>query len=58
MQEKASWASENAKAAYDALSDKVIDSWGESQLKEFCDKNGISGMSLLFPASRLASICC
>ncbi|KAI1130500.1 hypothetical protein F5Y10DRAFT_235802 [Nemania abortiva] len=31
-----------ATAAYGTLTDKIIDAWGDSQLKEFCDKNGIS----------------
>jgi bisphosphoglycerate-dependent phosphoglycerate mutase len=31
----------SAQAAYATLTDMVIDAWGESQLKEFCDKNGI-----------------
>ncbi|KAI0436750.1 hypothetical protein F4803DRAFT_207365 [Xylaria telfairii] len=35
-------ASARANAAYGTLADKIIDAWGESQLKEFCDKNGIS----------------
>jgi len=34
--------SASAKAAYDSLTDKLIDSWSESQLKEFCDKNSIN----------------
>ncbi|KAI0006333.1 hypothetical protein F4779DRAFT_26556 [Xylariaceae sp. FL0662B] len=32
----------SANAAYGNLADKVIDAWGESELKEFCDKNGIA----------------
>ncbi|KAI1760415.1 hypothetical protein GGR53DRAFT_509814 [Hypoxylon sp. FL1150] len=35
-------AAASAKAIYSTLTDKVIDAWGESQLKEFCDKNGIN----------------
>lgn len=35
-------ASAKAQAAYGALTDKIIDAWGDSQLKEFCDKNGVS----------------
>jgi hypothetical protein len=27
---------------YASLTDKLIDAWSESQLKEFCDKNGIN----------------
>ncbi|KAI1822783.1 hypothetical protein F4861DRAFT_513088 [Xylaria intraflava] len=35
-------ASASANAAYGALTDKIIDAWSDSQLKEFCDKNGIN----------------
>ncbi|TGJ81518.1 hypothetical protein E0Z10_g7245 [Xylaria hypoxylon] len=35
-------ASARANAAYGILTDKIIDAWSDSQLKEFCDKNGIS----------------
>ncbi|KAI0126162.1 hypothetical protein BJ170DRAFT_657398 [Xylariales sp. AK1849] len=41
-QDQAASASASANAAYATLTDKLIDSWGESQLKEFADKNGIS----------------
>ncbi|KAI1437151.1 hypothetical protein GGR50DRAFT_646288 [Xylaria sp. CBS 124048] len=34
-------ASASATAAYGKLSDKIIDAWSESQLKDFCDRNGI-----------------
>lgn len=36
-------ASAKANAAYGTLTDKIIEAWGDSQLKEFCDKNGING---------------
>ncbi|KAI0025361.1 hypothetical protein F4780DRAFT_720706 [Xylariomycetidae sp. FL0641] len=42
MQDQAATASASANAAYATLTDKLIDAWGESQLKEFCDKNGIN----------------
>ncbi|KAL2173798.1 uncharacterized protein P884DRAFT_250980 [Thermothelomyces heterothallicus CBS 202.75] len=42
MQEQTESSKKSAQDAYSALTDKLIDSWGESQLKEFCDKNGIS----------------
>jgi len=42
MQEQNAKAQASAKAGYDKLTDKLIDSWSESQLKEFCDKNSIS----------------
>ncbi|KAI1480098.1 hypothetical protein K445DRAFT_317467 [Daldinia sp. EC12] len=41
-QEQKASASASASAAYATLTDKVIDAWSESQLKEFCDKNGIN----------------
>ncbi|KAI0197735.1 hypothetical protein F4808DRAFT_437962 [Astrocystis sublimbata] len=41
-QEQADAASAQASAAYGTLTDKIIDAWSESQLKEFCDKNSIS----------------
>jgi hypothetical protein len=40
-QEEAESASAKIQAAYTYLTDTIIDAWGESQLKEFCDKNGI-----------------
>lgn len=43
LQEQKESASASANSAYDALTDKLIDAWSESQLKEFCDKNGING---------------
>lgn len=42
MQDQAASASASANAAYATLTDKIIDAWTESQLKEFCDKNAIS----------------
>lgn len=44
MQEQAESSRKSAQEAYAALTDRLIDAWGESQLKEFCDKNGISGV--------------
>lgn len=41
-QAQAASATASAQAAYATLTDMIIDAWGESQLKEFCDKNGIS----------------
>jgi len=41
-QEQQASASAKANAAYTTLTDKIIDAWSESQLKEFADKNGIS----------------
>ncbi|KAK3938804.1 putative meiotic sister chromatid recombination protein 1 MSC1 [Diplogelasinospora grovesii] len=40
-QEQSASASASAQKAYATLTDKLIDAWSESQLKEFCDKNGI-----------------
>ncbi|KAK5996610.1 Meiotic sister chromatid recombination 1-like protein [Cladobotryum mycophilum] len=34
-------ATESAKAAYATLTDVILDAWSDSQLKDFCDKNGI-----------------
>jgi hypothetical protein len=42
MQEQTESSKKSAQQAYAALTDKLIDSWSESQLKEFCDKNGIN----------------
>ncbi|KAM7193948.1 putative meiotic sister chromatid recombination protein 1 MSC1 [Naviculisporaceae sp. PSN 640] len=41
-QEQKAKAESSAQAAYASLTDKLIDAWSESQLKEFCDKNGIN----------------
>jgi hypothetical protein len=43
MQEQTESSKKSAQQAYAALTDKLIDSWSESQLKDFCDKNGING---------------
>ncbi|KAK2614880.1 hypothetical protein N8I77_001671 [Diaporthe amygdali] len=40
-QEQLASATSSAQAAYATLTDQLIDAWGESQLKEFADKNGI-----------------
>lgn len=40
-QDQAASATASAQSAYATLTDMIIDAWGESQLKEFCDKNGI-----------------
>jgi len=42
MQEEAERSRKRAQEAYASVTDKLIDSWSESQLKEFCDKNSIS----------------
>ncbi|KAK4235710.1 hypothetical protein C8A03DRAFT_46199 [Achaetomium macrosporum] len=42
MQEQSERTRKSSEEAYNALTDKLIDSWSESQLKEFCDKNGIN----------------
>ncbi|KAI1375732.1 hypothetical protein F4677DRAFT_115088 [Hypoxylon crocopeplum] len=42
MQDQKASASAKANSVYATLTDKIIDAWGESQLKEFCDKNGIN----------------
>jgi hypothetical protein len=45
MQEEAERARKSAQEAYASVTDKLIDSWSESQLKDFCDKNSIPGAS-------------
>ena len=40
-QEQSASANAKAQSTYAALTDMIIDAWGESQLKDFCDKNGI-----------------
>jgi len=40
-------ANANARAMYESLTNTVIDGWGESDLKNFCDKNSINGKPLL-----------
>ncbi|OAA65682.1 meiotic sister chromatid recombination protein ish1 [Niveomyces insectorum RCEF 264] len=42
MQEQSSHLQKAAKKAYDNLSDSVLNTWSDSELKNFCDKNGIS----------------
>lgn len=41
MQEQKEAAKTKAQEAYATLTDKLIDAWSETQLKEFCDKNSI-----------------
>lgn len=43
--EAADTASQTAQSAWAGLTESMIDTWSESQLKEFCDKNGITGTS-------------
>jgi len=40
-QEQQASATASAQKAYATLTDKLIDAWGESQLKEFCDTHNI-----------------
>ncbi|KAL7628424.1 hypothetical protein AAE478_002627 [Parahypoxylon ruwenzoriense] len=42
MQDQKASVSASISAAYATLTEKMIDAWGESRLKEFCDKNGIN----------------
>ncbi|KEZ46739.1 hypothetical protein SAPIO_CDS0015 [Scedosporium apiospermum] len=42
LRDAASTASEAAKSAFSDLSDSILDTWSESQLKEFLDENGIA----------------
>ncbi|KAM0433237.1 hypothetical protein ACHAPT_004110 [Fusarium lateritium] len=41
-QDQAASVTASAQSAYATLTDMIIDAWSESQLKEFCDKNGIA----------------
>lgn len=41
-QSQAASATASARATYATLTDMIIDAWGVSQLKEFCDMNGIA----------------
>ncbi len=41
MKESAAAASSSAAAAQQSLSDALLDSWSDSQIKEWADKNGI-----------------
>jgi hypothetical protein len=43
-QDAAASATASTHAAYATLTDMVINAWSESQLKDFCDKNGIKGV--------------
>jgi hypothetical protein len=40
-------ASASAKAAQETLSDQLLDSWSDSEIKAWADKNGIKGKSCL-----------
>ncbi|KAF2473167.1 uncharacterized protein BDR25DRAFT_257393 [Lindgomyces ingoldianus] len=42
MQAAYSSAASSAQAAKQSLSDALLDSWSDSQIKEWCDKNGIN----------------
>lgn len=46
-QVKANWyeTDDNARQAWASVKDWIFDTWTESQLKAFCDKNNIPGMS-------------
>lgn len=48
-QEATETASESMHSAFADLKDSMIDTWSESMLKEFCDKNGITGTSSPLP---------
>jgi hypothetical protein len=42
MADMAASASASANAAAKALSDQLLEAWSDSQIKEWCDKNGIN----------------
>lgn len=48
QQDATQTASESVQSAFADLTNSMIDTWSESQLKEFCDKNGITGTSQSF----------
>lgn len=43
---KSNWyeTEDSANAGWASVKDWILDSWTDSQLKTFCDKNGIPGM--------------
>lgn len=45
-QVKANWyeTEDSANSAWTSVKDWILDTWTDSQLKSFCDKNGIPGM--------------
>lgn len=45
QQQATETASESVQSAYADLTNSMIDTWSESQLKKFCDENGITGTS-------------
>ena len=45
QQEATSTASQSVHSAWADLTNLMIDTWSESQLKTFCDENGITGTS-------------
>jgi len=42
MQDQLASATNSARAVYQTLTNTIIDTWSESDLKNFCDKNGIN----------------
>lgn len=42
MNDEAASASATARAAFQTVTDALLDSWSESELKEFADKNGVN----------------
>ncbi|KAL1899527.1 hypothetical protein Sste5346_002928 [Sporothrix stenoceras] len=42
MQDESARLQKAAKSAYENLSDTILNNWSESELKNFCDKNGIA----------------
>jgi len=43
LQDQLASATSSAQAAYKTVTDTLIDTWSESDLKNFCDKNSING---------------
>lgn len=45
-------ASASVKAAQETLSDQLLDSWSDSEIKAWADKNGIKGKNYLVESGR------
>ncbi len=48
MQEQSDRVKKATEDAYNNLTDAILDSWSDSQLKTFCDKNGINSVYSCF----------
>lgn len=57
QQDATNTASESVQSAFADLTDSMIATWSDSQLKEFCDKNGITGTSYPSLHPHSTSVC-